>query len=79
MPTDKTVVLGLVSTKRPEMETSADLIGRIEAAAKYVPLESLALSPQCGFASVMEGNPVTEDTQWAKMKLVADTASQVWK
>lgn len=79
IPAGKTVVLGLVSTKRPEMETSADLIRRVEAASKYVPLERLALSPQCGFASVMEGNPVTEDTQWAKMKLVADTARQIWK
>ena len=79
IPAGKTVVLGLVSTKRPEMETSADLIQRIEAASKYVPLEHLALSPQCGFASVMEGNPVTEETQWAKMKLVADTAQMVWK
>jgi len=79
IPAGTTVVLGLVSTKRPEMETSADLIHRIEAASKYVPLENLALSPQCGFASVMEGNPVTEETQWAKMKLVADTAQQVWK
>ena len=78
VPAGKTVVLGLVSTKRPEMETSLDLIRRIEAASKYVPLENLALSPQCGFASVMEGNPVTEDTQWAKMKLVADTAQLVW-
>lgn len=79
VPAGKTVVLGLVSTKRPEMETSPDLIRRIEAASKYVPLENLALSPQCGFASVMEGNPVTEDTQWAKMKLVADTARLVWR
>ena len=79
VPAGKTVVLGLVSTKSPAMETSVDLIRRIEAASKYVPLENLALSPQCGFASVMEGNPVTEDTQWAKLKLVADTARQVWK
>jgi 5-methyltetrahydropteroyltriglutamate--homocysteine methyltransferase len=79
VPAGKTVVLGLVSTKRPEMETAAELVRRIEAASKYVPLENLALSPQCGFASVMEGNPVTEDTQWAKMKLVADTAREVWK
>jgi 5-methyltetrahydropteroyltriglutamate--homocysteine methyltransferase len=79
VPAGKTVVLGLVSTKRPEMETSSDLIRRIEAASKYVPLGNLALSPQCGFASVMEGNPVTEATQWAKMKLVADTVQQVWQ
>jgi 5-methyltetrahydropteroyltriglutamate--homocysteine methyltransferase len=79
VPAGKTVVLGLVSTKRPEMETSSDLIRRIEAASKYVPLENLALSPQCGFASVMEGNPVTEATQWAKMKLVVDTAQLIWQ
>ena len=78
VPTGKTVVLGLVSTKRPEMETAPELIRRIEDASKFVPLEHLALSPQCGFASVMEGNPVNEETQWAKMKLVADTARQVW-
>ena len=79
VPRGKTVVLGLVSTKRPEMETAPDLIQRIEAAAKVVPIENMAISPQCGFASVMEGNPVTEETQWAKMKLVADVARQVWK
>lgn len=79
VPRGKTVVLGLVSTKRPEMERGADLLRRIDEAAKVVPLENLAVSPQCGFASVMEGNPVTEETQWAKMKLVADTARQVWK
>jgi 5-methyltetrahydropteroyltriglutamate--homocysteine methyltransferase len=78
IPAGKTVVLGLVSTKRPEMEKSEDLIRRIGEAAKYVPLENLSLSPQCGFASVMEGNPVTEETQWDKMKLVADTARQIW-
>ena len=72
-------MLGLVSTKRPEMERQADLLRRVDEASKYVPLENLAISPQCGFASVMEGNPVTEQTQWAKMKLVADTAREVWK
>jgi 5-methyltetrahydropteroyltriglutamate--homocysteine methyltransferase len=79
IPAGKTVVLGLVSTKRPEMETSEGLIRRIEEASKYVPMENLALSPQCGFASVMEGNLVTEQTQWDKLKLVADTARQVWQ
>ena len=74
-----TVVLGLVSTKKAAIEKAEDLIARVEAASKYVPLENLALSPQCGFASVMEGNPVTEETQWAKLKLVADTARQIWK
>jgi 5-methyltetrahydropteroyltriglutamate--homocysteine methyltransferase len=79
IPAGKTVALGLVSTKRPEMETSEGLIRRIEEASKYVPMENLALSPQCGFASVMEGNLVTEQTQWDKLKLVADTARQVWQ
>lgn len=79
IPAGKTVVLGLVSTKRPEMERRADLLRRVEAASKYVPLDHLALSPQCGFASVMEGNPVTEAVQWAKMNLVADMARQIWK
>jgi len=79
IPKGVTVVLGLVSTKKAAIEKAEDLIARVEAASKYVPLENLALSPQCGFASVMEGNPVTEETQWAKLKLVADTAHQIWK
>jgi len=79
IPKGVTVVLGLVSTKKAAIEKAEDLIARVEAASKYVPLENLALSPQCGFASVMEGNPVTEETQWAKLKLVADTARQIWK
>jgi len=78
MPRGKTVVLGLVSSKRPRLEAQADLIRRIEEAARYVPLEHLALSPQCGFASTMEGNLLSEEDQWAKLRLVADTARQVW-
>jgi len=78
VPKDKTVVLGLVSSKRPELENADDLLRRIDEAAKLIPLEKLALSPQCGFASVAEGNPVTEDVQWAKMRLVSDVARQVW-
>jgi len=78
VPRGKTVVLGLVSTKRPQLESKADLIRRIEAAARYVPLEHLALSPQCGFASTMEGNLLTEEAQWAKLRLVVETARDVW-
>lgn len=73
-----TVVLGLVSSKRPELESKADLRRRIDEAARYVPIEQLALSPQCGFASTMEGNLLTEDDQWAKLRLVAETARDVW-
>ena len=79
MPKSATVVLGLVSSKRPQLEDSAALARRIDEAARYIPLERLALSPQCGFASTAEGNLLTEDEQWAKLKLVVDTARQVWK
>lgn len=78
IPKGKTVVLGLVSTKRPQLEAKGDLIQRIEDASRFVPREHLALSPQCGFASTMEGNLLTEDDQWSKLRLVAETAREVW-
>ncbi|HXA84969.1 MAG TPA: methionine synthase [Candidatus Dormibacteraeota bacterium] len=78
VPSGKTVVLGLVSTKRPQLENGDNLMRRIQQATHYVPLERLALSPQCGFASTMEGNLLTEDEQWAKMRLVMETAQRVW-
>jgi 5-methyltetrahydropteroyltriglutamate--homocysteine methyltransferase len=78
VPRGKTVVLGLVSSKRPQLESKRELIQRIEEASRYLPLDRLALSPQCGFASVMEGNLLSEDDQWAKLRLVVDTAKDVW-
>jgi 5-methyltetrahydropteroyltriglutamate--homocysteine methyltransferase len=78
VPTGKTVVLGLISSKRPQLENSDALMRRIQQATTYVPLERLALSPQCGFASTMEGNLLTEEEQWAKMRLVMETAHRVW-
>jgi 5-methyltetrahydropteroyltriglutamate--homocysteine methyltransferase len=78
VPRGRTVVLGLVSSKRPQLESKNELARRIEDASRYVPLEDLALSPQCGFASTMEGNLLTEDDQWAKLRLVAETAREVW-
>ncbi|MGH9497343.1 MAG: hypothetical protein ACRD3B_20265 [Candidatus Sulfotelmatobacter sp.] len=78
VPKNKIVVLGIVSTKLPQLEKSEDVVKRINEAAKYFPLENLTLSPQCGFASTAEGNLLTEDEQWAKMKLVVDTAHRVW-
>jgi len=78
VPKDKTVVLGLISSKWPRMEDSDQLARRIDKASRYVSLENLALSPQCGFASTSEGNLITEDQQWAKLKLVVDTARRVW-
>jgi len=78
VPRNKTVVLGLVSTKLPEVESLDDLARRIDDASRYVPLENLAISPQCGFASTMEGNLLTEEQQWQKLKLVVDAARKVW-
>jgi 5-methyltetrahydropteroyltriglutamate--homocysteine methyltransferase len=72
------VVLGLVSSKTPVLESRDLLRRRIDEAAKFVPLENLALSPQCGFASTSAGNVLTPDEQKAKLALVADTAAKVW-
>ncbi|MBM7804905.1 5-methyltetrahydropteroyltriglutamate--homocysteine methyltransferase [Geodermatophilus bullaregiensis] len=78
VPPGKRVVLGLVTTKRPELESKDDLKRRIDEAARYVPLEQLALSPQCGFSSTVEGNALTRDEQVAKLALVVETAQEVW-
>jgi 5-methyltetrahydropteroyltriglutamate--homocysteine methyltransferase len=73
-----TVVLGLVSSKVPGLESPDDLRRRIEEASKYVPIENLALSPQCGFASTAPGNLLTVDDERRKLALVAETAREVW-
>jgi 5-methyltetrahydropteroyltriglutamate--homocysteine methyltransferase len=78
VPHNKGVVLGLISSKMPELESGDALMRRIDEASRYVPLASLALSPQCGFASTFEGNLLTEDDQWRKLQLVVDTARRVW-
>ena len=78
MPSDKMVVLGLVSSKDSALESQDYLVERIEEASAYVPLERLALSPQCGFASTAPGNLLTEDEQWRKLELVAETCRWVW-
>jgi 5-methyltetrahydropteroyltriglutamate--homocysteine methyltransferase len=78
VPPGKTVVLGLVTTKQGTLERQDDLLRRIEEASQYLPVERLALSPQCGFASVADGNRLTEDEQWRKLELVVDTARKVW-
>ena len=71
-------MLGLVTTKEPRLESQDDLIRRTEEASKYVPIENLAISPQCGFATLAEGNLITPDDQKRKLELVADTARKVW-
>ncbi len=75
---DKHVVLGLVTTKHGELEAKEELKRRIEEAAKYAPLEQLCLSPQCGFSSTVEGNLLSEDDQWAKLRLIVEVAEEVW-
>ena len=78
MPKDKMVVLGLVTTKEAALESPDDLRRRLDEAAKFVPLENLALSPQCGFASTAPGNPLTWDQQRRKLELIVETARKVW-
>lgn len=75
---DKQVVLGLISSKIPELEDKEEIKGRIEEAAKYISKDRLCLSPQCGFASTEEGNNLTEEEQWAKLQLVKEIAEEVW-
>lgn len=76
---EQTVVLGLITSKFPELEDKAAVKARIEEATKYVPLAQLCLSPQCGFSSTEEGNLMTEDEEWAKVRLVREIADEVWK
>ena len=78
VPQDKVVVLGLLTTKVASLESVADIMRRIEQAARFVPLEHLCLSPQCGFASTVHGNQITEADQWAKLERILDVTRQVW-
>jgi 5-methyltetrahydropteroyltriglutamate--homocysteine methyltransferase len=75
---EKQVVLGLVTTKTGQLESKDELKRRIEEASKYAPLDQLCLSPQCGFSSTVEGNTLTEEQQWAKLRLVVEVAEEVW-
>ncbi|MBI3704277.1 MAG: 5-methyltetrahydropteroyltriglutamate--homocysteine S-methyltransferase [Rhizobiales bacterium] len=78
VPKGKTVVLGLVTSKSGRLESKDELKRRIDQAAKFVPLERLCLSPQCGFASTEEGNILAEDEQWAKLKMIVEVAEEMW-
>ncbi len=79
VPKGKIVVLGLVTTKKGTLEKKDDLKRRIDEAAKFVPLDQLCLSPQCGFSSTVEGNALTIDEETAKLRLIVDTAAEIWK
>ena len=78
VPKGKVVVLGLVTTKRGELESKDELKRRIEEASRYVDVDQLCLSPQCGFSSTSEGNELSYDQQWAKLRLIVETAEEVW-
>jgi 5-methyltetrahydropteroyltriglutamate--homocysteine methyltransferase len=78
LPDDKVAVLGLVTTKTPRMETIEDLAARIKEAGQYVPLERLALSPQCGFATSIIGNRISVEDQKRKLNVIVETAGEVW-
>mgnify|MGYP001594968496 FL=1 len=78
LPKGKVAALGLISTKTPELENADDLRRRIDEAAQFAPIEQLAISPQCGFASSIRGNPVTEADQSAKLARIVEVARDVW-
>jgi 5-methyltetrahydropteroyltriglutamate--homocysteine methyltransferase len=78
VPKGKQVVLGLVTSKTGTLESKDEIKRRIDDAAKFVPLDQLCLSPQCGFASSEEGNVLAEEEQWAKLRMIVDIADEVW-
>jgi 5-methyltetrahydropteroyltriglutamate--homocysteine methyltransferase len=78
VPKNKTVALGLVTSKSGKLEREEDIKRRIDQAAKFVDLDQLALSPQCGFASTEEGNILAADDQWAKLRMIVEIADEVW-
>jgi 5-methyltetrahydropteroyltriglutamate--homocysteine methyltransferase len=78
VPKGKLVVLGLVTSKTGKLESKDEIRRRIDQAAKFVPLEQLCLSPQCGFASSEEGNILAEEEQWAKLRMIVELADEVW-
>ncbi|HWG03925.1 MAG TPA: 5-methyltetrahydropteroyltriglutamate--homocysteine S-methyltransferase, partial [Beijerinckiaceae bacterium] len=78
VPKDKTVVLGLVTSKTGTLEKKDDIKRRIDEASKFIALDQLCLSPQCGFASTEEGNVLAEDEQWAKLRMIVEIADEVW-
>jgi 5-methyltetrahydropteroyltriglutamate--homocysteine methyltransferase len=78
VPREKAVVLGIISSKVPQLESPDDLRRRIDEASRYMPLENMCISPQCGFSSTHHGNELTHDDQWRKLELVVNTATKVW-
>jgi 5-methyltetrahydropteroyltriglutamate--homocysteine methyltransferase len=78
VPRGKRIVLGIMTSKRANLESKEDLKRRIDEAARYVPLEQLAISPQCGFSSTADGNQITADVQWRKLERLVEVAAETW-
>ena len=78
VPKGKTVVLGIMTSKRPELESVEELERRVAEASRYLPMEQLALSPQCGFSSTAHGNLLTEEQQWQKLARLVEVAARLW-
>ncbi len=78
VPEDKTVVLGLITTKVGQLESADEIKKRVDEAARYMPIENMCLSPQCGFSSTVHGNQITPDEQWAKLEMIVNTAQEIW-
>ncbi len=78
VPKDKIVILGLVTSKSGTLESKDELKRRLDEASKFLPLEQICLSPQCGFASTEEGNLLTEEEQWRKLERIVEVANEVW-
>jgi 5-methyltetrahydropteroyltriglutamate--homocysteine methyltransferase len=79
VPPGKTIVLGIVTSKKAELESKDTLKHRIDEAARYVPMEQLAISPQCGFSSTVQGNQITQDVQWRKLERLVEVAAETWR
>jgi 5-methyltetrahydropteroyltriglutamate--homocysteine methyltransferase len=78
VPPGKTIVLGIMTSKKADLESKDALKRRIDEAAKYVPMEQLAISPQCGFSSTVQGNQITADVQWRKLERLVEVAAETW-
>ena len=78
LPSDKTAVLGLITTKSPALERVDDIRRKVDKAVCYAPLDNLAISPQCGFSSTVSGNPLTIDDQWRKLEFLTEVAGAIW-
>jgi 5-methyltetrahydropteroyltriglutamate--homocysteine methyltransferase len=79
VPTGKTVVLGIMTSKKADLESKDALKRRIDEAARHMPMEQLAISPQCGFSSTVQGNQITPDVQWRKLERLVEVAAETWR